>query len=365
MIDKLFEKTKIEAFLYKDSALLGTLLTKLNFTWDSDIPTAGISGREIAWNPEWFLSLSEDSRVAVLLHELWHLARLHNIRRGTRDKVLWNIACDIRINNDLSMDGYSLEEAGGLVDFEYDEPRLTEEEIYDKIYERTFDGTVIKMACDICYSSDPEEEQIEIQNVQTANEYAKSIGRTSNCEIEEILHTFLKPKVPWRRLLKQYFLDLVNEDYSWKKPNRRYEDIYLPSLTNGEKLSSLNYYVDTSGSISRETLLRFNTELRTIWRDIKPSLLRVINFDTQIRDIQELKEGMMYNIFKFEGRGGTRLEPVIEHIKETKPIAAIIFSDLYCNIPNITIKTPIIWIIIGNPSVKIPYGKTIHLPEEF
>ncbi len=365
MKDSLLEKTKITAFLYKDAALLGTILAKLNFNWNEKIPSACVSGKTLEWNPDWFQSLSLESRVAVLLHELWHIARLHNLRCGSRDKKIWNFACDIRINNDLIADGYRFDEADGLFNEEYDDPRLSEEEIYDRLIKEKKKIPPKAFSDDIVYTQNSEEEQIEIQTVKAAHEYARAVGNQTRGEIEEILHTILKPKIPWQRLLHQFFIDLTNEDYTWKRPNRRYDTMYLPSLNKSEaRLTTLNYYIDTSGSITPEILVRFNSELKSIWQDIQPILLRVINFDTKIQEVKEIHDGQPYSMFSFTGRGGTRITPVLEHIKQTKPLAAIIFSDLYCEPPELNPGVPVIWIVVDNPSIKLPFGKVIHISEE-
>ena len=211
------------------------------------------------------------------------------------------------------------------------------------------------------------EDELEIvQIVQSASIYAKSCGGHTDPQIEEILAKKLKPKVPWRRLLRQFFLDITKEDYSWKRPNRRYSDIYLPSMIDGEQLTTLNYYIDTSGSISTSQLIRFNAELRNIWEDLKPDLIRVINFDDKIEAEYEIRPDQPFNYFKFAGRGGTSLVPVRKHIENTKPVAAIIFSDLCCDMPLgfKLVKIPIIWIIINNPNVKVPIGKAVHISVE-
>ena len=367
MIDKLFEKCKVSAFLYKDAAFLGTIMSKMTFKWDSSIETACASTKEIAWNPDWFMSLPERTRVSILLHELWHIARLHMVRLGNRNPQVWNMACDFRINNDLLYDGYTFEGTDGLWDKKLDDPkRLTEEEIYDilikdaKITEKPY-------LSDLNYSPEDSDDELEvIQIVQSAATYAKGCGGAVHSQVEEILAQKLKPKVPWRRLLRQFFLDVSKEDYSWKRPNRRYEDIYLPSMTDGEQLTTLNYYIDTSGSISTNQLVRFNAELRNIWEDLKPKLIRVVNFDNEIEDEYEIRPDQPFNYFKFTGRGGTSLIPVRKHIEKTKPLAAIIFSDLWCEMPLSFkfIKTPIIWIIVDNPKAKVPTGKAVHISVE-
>ena len=80
--------------------------------------TAATDGRVLVANPEWFLSLSDEDQVTVLMHEVMHVVLLHHLRRGNRDPEYWNIAGDHAINtliNDHS--GRSLE--GWLCDKKY------------------------------------------------------------------------------------------------------------------------------------------------------------------------------------------------------------------------------------------------------
>lgn len=56
---------------------------QVNFLWTEDIKTAQTNGVSLYWNPHWLLKLPFDTRVTVLLHELWHIALLHMLRRGT------------------------------------------------------------------------------------------------------------------------------------------------------------------------------------------------------------------------------------------------------------------------------------------
>ena len=80
--------------------------------------TAATDGRVLVANPEWFLGLSDEDQVTVLMHEVMHVVLLHHLRRGNRDPEYWNIAGDHAINtliNDHS--GRSLE--GWLCDKKY------------------------------------------------------------------------------------------------------------------------------------------------------------------------------------------------------------------------------------------------------
>lgn len=358
-LDKLLDKTKIHALVGKEAAFLGTLMTKLNFEWDDTIEAAAVNSSNFRWNPEWFLELKPEVRVTVLMHELWHIARLHAIRRMNRDKKYWNVACDIKINNDLLADGYSFDGSGGIVLTKYKD--MTEEEIYDEIYMKPPDKVPQNPWGKDSPDFDDNEEEISlVAKVQSARIFAKSQGKLK-AGLEQIIDQFTKPQVNWRTVLRSFFTDLIRNDYSWKRPNRRYEDIYLPSLHDEEgRLEVLNYYIDTSGSISEEELQKFNTELKAICEDIKPKRLVVINFDEEIQKEIEIDTFRPFENLSFKGRGGTDLYCVYKHIKKTKPTAAIIFTDLFCD-PMEPVKTPIIWIVTQNPNAKVRCGKKIDI----
>ena len=127
------DRCKSSILMAARNAFLGALMCQLKQDWDESIPTACTDGKAIWWSPRWFLSLPKPARVTVQAHEVWHVARLHMIRRGNRDPRLWNYACDIRINNDLKAMGFSfvgLE--GAWMDEKY--PReMPEEAIYDDL----------------------------------------------------------------------------------------------------------------------------------------------------------------------------------------------------------------------------------------
>ena len=91
-LTRAMDRTKSK-LLTGNNAFLGSLMCSLHFEWDSSIPTACTNGVFLRWNPEWYISLPIATREMVLAHEVWHVARLHNIRRGTRDPELWNYAC--------------------------------------------------------------------------------------------------------------------------------------------------------------------------------------------------------------------------------------------------------------------------------
>ena len=53
---------------------------------------------ELRVNPQFFLSLTKDERVAVIKHEVLHVVLKHLLRSRGRVPLLWNLACDVVVN---------------------------------------------------------------------------------------------------------------------------------------------------------------------------------------------------------------------------------------------------------------------------
>lgn len=362
------DKTKATVFMGSNAAFFGSLLCSLEFRWDESISTAQTDGREIVWNPDFFTPLYPDERKFILLHEIHHVARLHMIRMGNRDPKIWNQACDLRINFDLVQEGYSY----GRLKPWYDPNvgKLAEEDIYDLLISgqippppSSWMGVEGDDGGDMQPNGDIPNAEI-IGRVVQATQQAKLAGQKAgniSGQIEELLEKFLAPIVPWQTLLNNFFTDLVEESMSWNRPNRRYQDIYLPSkYTDEGRLEHLIYYLDVSGSISNDDVIRFNSEVKYIKETYNPKKLTLVQFDTQITKEQDFYEEDPFEKIEIVGRGGTSLVPVWHHIHEHNPTAAIIFSDLECS-PMSQLKRdiPVIWIVVNNPSANVSFGKKV------
>jgi predicted metal-dependent peptidase len=371
-LTKELDKTKSGVFLGKNAAFLGSLMCSLNFIWDSSIETAATDGVNLFWNPTWFLSLERDTRNTVLMHELWHVARLHILRCGDRDPQTWNIATDIRINNDLTAEGYSF---AGVEDCCRDTqfpPGTPEEDIYDVLHTQNtppspkpvWGNSGSGQLGDLLPGSKEAQAQA-VNNVVRAVHQAKLAGGAGTIpgDVETILKAFLEPVVPWENLLHQFMRDLIQEEYSWNRPNRRFPDMYLPSRYEDEgRLTHLIYYEDVSGSISDQDALRFNSEVKYVKDTYQPQKMTLVQFDTRITDEITLNEYDRFEEIKIVGRGGTSLVPVREHILKHRPTAAIIFSDLDCPpMEPLPINIPLIWVCVNNHKAKVLFGKLVHI----
>ncbi len=386
-LTRMLDKTKGRLFFKKGAGFLGSLLCNHRFIWDWDAPTAWCNGTTIGFGPEFFYSLGTEQRVTLLAHELWHTGYDHMARLKDRDPQLWNWAADYVINNSLDIDGFSFEDMHPLLDHQYD--GMSTDEVYDLLIQQY--GTAPKMMARICkdgaggdvgepMAGGPGQPDLSgdlremlpgtemdvkskiVQAIQ-ASRMSKEAGVIPG-ETELLIDDFLNPVLPWEVLLQRYFSELSKDDYSWKRPSRRHEHEYLPSLDGDNGLEHLIYYLDVSGSVSDDEIRRFNSEVKFIHESLVPKRLTLVTFDTEIHDIYEFTDEDVFEKIVVHGRGGTSLECVRRHIIDNKPTAAVVFSDLYCHPMADNPGHPVLWVVMDNKRATIPYGTRIDIRKD-
>lgn len=361
MLDQSLRKVKIK--LMAKDPFLATLALDLPTRFTDEIPTAATDGVELLVNPSFWSNLSDAHKIGVFAHEVLHVAYMHTFRRKTRDPRLWNMAGDYVINLVLKDENYQLPD-GCLYDTQY--RNMSTEEVYEQLMK----------SAPPCSSNDPlqgdalqspqnknTQQQVasKISNAKLATASAgKGIGSQGN-EISRAIDTILRPQLPWYAILLQYCTDLKNQEYSWSRPNRRYTDVYLPSLQNTEYgMGGINVFIDVSGSIDDNTLNVFLAELKNIWESCNPDWVDLMAFSTRLNKATRVEEEWNTK-FDTSSTGGTSGGPVLNYINSCKEECVnIIFTDGYIDTPH-TNKKNVFWIILDNPSFKCSYGRILHL----
>lgn len=385
-VEYALDACKSKAFLGNNAAFLGSLLCSMEILWsEENNPTAKTNGLKLWWNRDWFISLPKESRVTVLVHELWHTGRLHFLRRGNRDAEIWNYACDIRINNDLKAAGYSFKN----IEWAWLMPEvdvngiMAEEDIYDLLIQQNLkpppqpgsggqgaagangDMTNLPQGEDSTSGAEGSANQVKIlEAVVRAVQAAERANQAGNVPggTKDFITQFLTPVVPWEATLMQFFTDLGEYRYTWARPNRRYSDDYRQSIEHeSDRLEHLIYYLDVSGSITDKDRLRFNSEVKYIKDVLNPRKLTLVQFDTEIQHEHVFEESDPFEKVVDVSGGGTCLICVKNHIEQNNPTAAIIFSDMHvAPMDKPKTGTPIIWIRIGKGHVP-SFGKIINI----
>ena len=360
------DKAKIALMSAPDTIFFTTVLFSLRQVWDDTIPTACTNGLEIRFNPEFFCSLSKDEQLFLLLHEVGHVIFSHMVRRGSRDPGLWNYAGDYVINGMLIGRGFKMPDMGLHADRF---ANMSTEQVYDllkqeqppinpallDLEEGGGDATGGAGGTDLKDQLDDILVRAALQS-RMGGDKPGTIPGTVQIYLDELLN----PKLPWTTILRKYFTSLAKNDYSWRKPNRRFFPKYhLPSLYS-ETLDEITIAVDTSGSVSDEEFRRFVSEVRGILKNLRPKAITLIQFDTRIKAIDTVRDINDLLRLKFTGRGGTNVDDVIEYAETKQPNLLLVFSDGEFNHVASRMKTPVLWVIHGNEQFTAPYGKTIH-----
>lgn len=378
-LTKALNRAKVGLMDRKNAVFITTILFNLKQSWDSTRPTASTNGLDLKINPDWFMEeLTEDERIGLLAHEAWHVAFQHMIRLGDRDPERWNQAGDHVINLLLLAAGFKLP-AGGLWDPQYKD--MSTEQVYDLLEQNPQDQAP-NFQMDIEIGGDggdgdgegnapgmTPEQQAELEHritdilvkATTQSKMSGDAPGTVPGEISVMLDKLLNPKLPWNVILANYMNGLAKDDYSFRRPNRRFmPDHYLPSLYS-EGLDDIGVAFDISCSVSDEEFAAEASEVQHIKNKLDPEWVTLVEFDTRIQGVHKLGRDDSVLDIEFHGRGGTSLFPVIEFFDKQPPKVLIVFSDLECAPIREAPKYPIIWICINNPHAEVNVGKLIHM----
>ena len=358
---KALNKAKIQLMSRPESAFFTTVCFSLKHVWDDTIPTACTNGTEIRYNPEFFMAQSVEQQVGLLLHETLHVAFGHMLRLKDRKPERWNYAADYVINYLLIDQKFKLPE-GGLYDAQYAE--MSTEQVYDLLPNPPEDFNM-----DLREPGDGSETAVEetksqideiLVRAQLQSQMQGDDPGSIPGQLQRYIDSLLKPKLPWNRILQKYMKALAKNDYTFRRPNRRFfPEHYLPSL-HSEGLMNIAIAIDASGSVSDEQFTQFVSECDHMLRFLKPEQMTLIQFDTHIRSVDRITNSRELAKIEFTGKGGTRIEPILNWAEDNKPNVILIFTDGKFRNYHSDPKVPIIWVINDNKGFACAYGKIIN-----
>lgn len=355
-----YDKAKILLMSSPKAVFFTTVCFNLKHVWDTAVPTACADGVTIRFNPDFFMALSSEERVFLMLHETMHTAYNHMTRIGSRDKEKWNEAADHVINLQLIAQGFSMPKMG-LADPNF------EGKSAEQIYAILPDKDRSQNMNDLQEPGDGVEgEQIDraIEDILVrAKLHTEMLGKAGSIpgDIVVMLDKLLNPRLPWQTILRKFVKAMDKSDYSYRMPHRRYmPEFYLPSL-HGECMMDLAIAIDASGSVSDTDFSRFVSEITGIFKMMKPKKITLVTFDTEVRNVDQIGSIAELKRVKFTGRGGTRIAPVLDWARANTPELLLVFTDGEFTMPEVSIgKTNLLWIINNNQRFSAKKGKVIH-----
>ena len=150
--------------------------------------------------------------------------------------------------------------------------------------------------------------------------------------LAELIGEAHSERVDWRVLLERFMAQVSANDYSWRRPNRRFlaQGFYLPSLRD-ECMGPVVVAVDTSGSMGEEELATAWAETRSAVQAVRPERVTVVQCDAAIQSVEDYAPDDLDAVeFEAKGRGGTMVRPVFDLVDDMRepPAAVVYFSDM-------------------------------------
>jgi len=378
----------------------GLFLIGLNKEISNAVQTACVAkdgiNTKLVVSPAFWDTIGEKCKVAVLKHELLHIAFKHlHMFDSFQDKQLLNVAADIEINQyiqddykDETWDGLEIDQspfkelnlplkAGTrkyydlLQKEQQDNPEgdfakfmeaMSEANGSGEAKEITLgDGTKVTVKGSHEFWKQFEnmdeaekklmEKQIEHQLREVADQVERNRG-TIPGELQGLINELrIKEEavIDWKAYLRR-FNGMASKVYTKKtrrKPNKRFYG--NPALKIKQKKNTL-VAIDTSGSVSDNDLKDFFSEIYHIWKT--GTEVTIVECDARIGRVYEYK-GETDNI-KVSGRGGTDFEPVMKYLQEhsDKYQNLIYLTDGESCVPETKPIKPVLWVHCANCKVN-------------
>lgn len=367
------------------SPFFATLALFARFIPTQQYPTAATDGKDIFYNPDFLQSLPAPQQDGLLLHEVLHAALLHVLRRGVRERQLWNIVADIVVNGIICQQGCFELPEGGIRDTQLE--HLSVEEIYELLQQQ--------VECNYCLGdldlletplfgaqegsetdggqignldSLSEAKRAELESHwQNAMQQATVIARTNNqgklpAGMARELGTLNTAQLDWRSYLWRY---LVKTPTDYTGFDRRFigRGLYLETL-QGESVK-VYVAVDTSGSIDNGLLNMFLSEVKGILNSYPHLECELYYADVDVYGAYELDCDRP--IPQPQGGGGTSFIPFFDKINQSwdgmTTAVCVYLTDGYGTFPNSPPELPVLWIVTpgGKDLSQFPFGETVRL----
>lgn len=324
---------------------------------------------------EKFTELTLEERVAVLKHECEHILRDHIPRakeidaevfkhsKDTAEELIrsWkfktlNVSMDCAINGNLA----NLPE-WGIFPKNLDLPNG---ETFEWYLENMKDNEKVKELMEFdghpLWAESETDKELLRERVRQAVNHAANKTRAAGLmtgDLELLIGKLNKNSVDWRAQLKRFIArsDESKRESSRKKRNRRY-GITIPGEVKIDDLH-IGVAIDTSGSISDETLQQFMSEIAQVARYAKVTVAEV---DSEIKNTYIFKPKKEYAV---AGRGGTCYQPAFDFFNKESINGLIYFGDMDCY-DNEEIKKPkypVLWAVFGEQSPPVDWGSRIKV----
>jgi len=397
--------TKIKIQLLIRQPWFGQLACYMIPQETSLIETAGVDERGMFfYNKEFVSKLTDKELMGLICHEIMHLAYQHPFRIKLYDREIYNIAADIKVNNDIvKQNDISLPKVG-IIPNGWNEIQIgdicikdihekTSEMIYAELKKNIKTIKLPQIIFDLISGSGQQGDdgkgkgqnqlakQLKIladkfpvsqaEKKRLQREWKERIIATNQTQkgnipggLKSELEVLEAPQLPWYQILLQRWKSRQRK-HSWRKVNKRYFPFYFPATVHLKQLKAVVAF-DTSGSMSDDDLRKALTELYYLGRKFKNLDIDVLMCDCKIHTIMKMnnQNRSKFRKLTMDGRGGTDFRPVFDWIKKQRFLkldCLIYFSDGCGDFPAKDPGYDVIWITQYDSSVEFPFGRVLKI----
>ncbi|MDZ7820278.1 MAG: hypothetical protein U5K55_17495 [Aliarcobacter sp.] len=339
----IFEKIRIN-FLF-NHPFLSVLALSIDSEFKENINSAFLTdGFKITIDTSKLEKYSKDEITYLYAHTLLHIVLKHPYRQKTRDKDIWNQACDVVINNILStFENVGIRPADEIIDLEFKDKCV--EEVYEILYKKkkeelskttpdkngkiesnAYDKSKLDLDEVLTKSEKTNQEKLDGIIIQALSLAKKSSNLYEGMSIE--IDTLIKPEIDLHDVLKEYLISsFFEKQISYERPNKRFIDrgIYMPGT---KKLNdNLNIFValDSSSSVSLDEYKKFLGIVGEIAESFYEYKIDILPFDLKVRSEYIISFDSFNPLSSKEllipkSNGGTSFDELLRYLKKSSEV---------------------------------------------
>ena len=338
-----FEKIRIN-FLF-NHPFLSVLALSIDSEFKENVNAPFLTdGFKISIDTNKLEKYTKDEITYLYAHTLLHIVLKHPYRQKTRDRHIWNQACDVVINNILTtFENIGSRPSDEIVDLAFKDCCV--EEVYEILYKKKKEemskttpdkkGTIESNAYDktkldldevLTKSEKANQEKLDGIIIQALSLAKKSSNIYEGMSIE--IDTLIKPEIDLHDVLKEYLISsFFEKQISYERPNKRFIDrgIYMPGT---KKLNeNLNIFValDSSSSVSLDEYKKFLGIVSEIAESFYEYKIDILPFDLKVRNEYIISFDSFNPLRSDEllipkSNGGTSFDECLRYLKKSSEV---------------------------------------------
>ena len=338
----IFEKIRIN-FLF-NHPFLSVLALSIDSEFKENINSAFLTdGFKITIDTSKLEKYSKDEITYLYAHTLLHIVLKHPYRQKTRDKYIWNQACDVVINNILStFENVGIRPADEILDLDLNDKCV--EEVYEILYKKkeelskttpykkgniesnSYDKSKLDLDEVLTKSEKVNQEKLDGIIIQALSLAKKSSNLYEGMSVE--IDTLIKPEIDLHDVLKEYLISsFFEKQITYERPNKRFIDrgIYMPGT---KKLNdNLNIFValDSSSSVSLDEYKKFLGIISEIAESFYEYKIDILPFDLKVRSEYIISFDSFNPLSSKEllipkSNGGTSFDELLRYLKKSSEV---------------------------------------------